>query len=534
MRSKGVPAAAVVVLVCAAMGGLLGGRVMARQDRVTERYRMYTAALAAVETGYVEAPDSAQLVYASIDGMLHTLDPHSTFFDPRAYAQMREQQEGSYYGLGIKIQSLDGDISVVSVFEGSPADRVGIRRGDVIAVIEGTSAKGLSTDQAVAKLKGPKGTTVKIGVRRPGVDDLIDLTVVRDEVHILTVPSAFMMAPGTGYIHIQDFSDTTDHELTAALKKLDGQGMKRLLLDLRDNPGGPLMQAIAVASHFLKKGQEVVATHGRLANSDQNYLVKEDGDHTSIPLILLVDRQSASASEIVTGAMQDHDRALIVGETTFGKALVQSVFSISNGAAVALTTAHYYTPSGRIIQRPWDPSFDEYQTYVFREQEKPKSHPASELKYTDAGRKVYGGGGIEPDRFVPGATEGFDPSMSTQMLVNRGAFTAFTSRFIAKGDTRPGARQSAAIYTVSPGWTVTEAMIAEFRKSIQAHGAKIDEAAFTADLPFIKAEIKFEVDSELFGAEEARQSIIKVDPQAQSALADFDDAKKLLELKKAS
>jgi len=202
MKPRAIPAAAIVVVVCAIVGGLFGSRVGASQDRATARYKIYTAALAAIEEGYVEEPESSQLVYGSIDGMLRTLDPHSTFFDPKAYAQMRERQQGSYYGLGITINSVDGDITVVSVFEGSPAYRTGIRRGDVIANIEGATAKGFTTDQAVAKLKGPKGTKVNIDLRRAGVEALINLTVERDEVDIVTVRTSFMIAPGTGYVRL--------------------------------------------------------------------------------------------------------------------------------------------------------------------------------------------------------------------------------------------------------------------------------------------------------------------------------------------
>jgi carboxyl-terminal processing protease len=528
MRNRGIPAAAVVVVVCAVVGGLFGSKVSARQDRLAERYGLYTAALAAIEQGYVEpqTPQQVeQLVYGSIDGMLRTLDPHSTFFDPKAYAQMRERQSGSYYGLGITINSIDGDITVMSVFENSPASRMGIRRGDVIANIEGQSAKGYSTDQAVAKLKGPKGTKVNIEVRRPGVESLINLTVERDEVNIVTVRTSFMIAPQTGYVRLQDFSDTTDRELSTALKKLTAEGMQRLVLDLRDNPGGPLVQAIAVASHFLKRGQMVVYTRGRMPNSDEDYRVTNEGDFTTVPLVVLVNRGSASASEIVSGSMQDHDRGVIVGETTFGKALVQSVFRIANGAAVALTTAHYYTPSGRVIQRPWDASFDEYLTYSFRE------HPDSELKYTDAKRKVYGGGGIEPDHFVAGPVEGFNPTLFSRSLATRGAFAVFSRKFTAEGDTRPGAK-SAAVHKITRGWTVTDDIVNEFKESLATQGVRIDQDAFSTDLPFIKAEIKYEVDNELFGAEEARRNLTRVDPQAQAALGFFDEAKKLLDSKK--
>jgi carboxyl-terminal processing protease len=531
MRNRGIPAAAVVIVVCAAIGGLFGNRVMATQDRTNDRLRVYTAALAAIENEYVEPPETSQLVYGSIDGMLRTLDPHSTFFDPRSYAQMRERQEGKYYGLGITINSADGDINVVSVFEGSPAYRTGIRRGDVIAVIEGQSAKGWTTDQAVTKLKGPKGTKVNIDIRRPGVENLINLTVERDEVNILTVRTSFMIAPGTGYVRLQDFSDTTDRELGDALKKLTTDGMERLVLDLRDNPGGPLVQAIAVSSRFLKKGQMVVYTRGRVTNSDEDYHVTTEGGYTNVPLIVLVNRGSASASEIVSGAMQDHDRGLIFGETTFGKALVQSVYRITNGAAVALTTAHYYTPSGRIIQRPWDANFDEYLTYSWREQDAAHPHPASELKYTDSGRRVYGGGGVEPDHFMAGPVEGFNPTLFSRQLVNRGAFNLFSRRFTAEGDARPGSR-SAATHKISRGWTVSDAILDEFKKSLSAFNMQVDENAFKADTTFIKAELKYEVDNELFGAEEARRNLTRVDPQAQAALGYFEEAGKLLMARK--
>jgi carboxyl-terminal processing protease len=534
MQNKGIPAAAVIVVVCAAVGGLFGSRVMATQDRATERYRIYTAALAAIESDYVEPVDSAQIVYGSIDGMLHTLDPHSTFFSPRDYRQMKERQQGSYYGLGITISSIDGDITVNSVFEGSPAFRSGIRRGDVIARIEDHTAKGYTTDQAVTELKGQKGTSVKIGVRRPGVEGLIDLTVERDEVRIPTVRTSFMIAPGTGYVRLQDFSNTTDLELSSALKKLSAAGMQRLVLDLRENPGGPLTQAINVSSHFLHKGQMVVYTRGRIAHSDEDYRAPTEGDYTGVPLVVLVNRDSASASEIVTGAMQDHDRGVIAGETTFGKALVQSVYELPpSGAAVALTTAHYYTPSGRVIQRPWDETFDEYQLYRELDQQLSRPHPAAELKYTDGGRKVYGGGGIEPDHFLPGPVEGFNPGKFARSLYSRGTFINFSRRFRREGDTRPASAKTSATHTVSPGWQVTDDVVAEFKQSLTSLGLKIDEPAFVADLPFVKAEIRYEVDGELFGAEEARRNLTKVDPQAQAALGLFDDAQKLLAAKKA-
>jgi carboxyl-terminal processing protease len=225
--------------------------------------------------------------------------------------------------------------------------------------------------------------------------------------------------------------------------------------------------------------------------------------------------------------MQDHDRGLIVGETTFGKALVQGVYRISENAALALTTGRYYTPSGRLIQRPWDGAFDEYITYGLRDQKADRSHNAADLKYTDSGRKVYGGGGIEPDHFVAGSVEGFEPSRFARMLRDRGAFIQFNERFTKEADARAGSR-SGAKYKVSPDWAVTDAMLAEFRDFVAGQRVRMDAEAFTADKAFLKAMIKFEVDTDLFGVEVARRNLAKVDPQLQAALGLFDDARKLL------
>ena len=240
MRSpRFVPVVALAVLLSALAGGFFGSTVLAKQDQVQLQYRAFTAALAAVDREYVDNVPSDRLVYGAIDGMLHTLDPHSSFFDPKQYAQMRERQEGSYYGVGLSIQTVDGDVTVVSVFEGSPAYRAGIRRGDVIARVKGQDAKNWTTEQTAHELKGPKGTKVNISIRRPGYDKLIDMDVERDQVNITTVRGAFMLDPQTGYIKLGDFSETSDHEVGEAVAKLESQGMKRLVFDLRDNPGGP-------------------------------------------------------------------------------------------------------------------------------------------------------------------------------------------------------------------------------------------------------------------------------------------------------
>jgi carboxyl-terminal processing protease len=531
-NSRFLPVALLAIVLSTLVGGFYGS-VLAGQDEVAQHYRVFTAALAAIDREYVEEVPSDRLVYGGVEGMLKTLDPHSSFFDPRQYAQMRERQEGRYYGLGIQIQPIDGDITVMSIFEGSPAFKKGLRRGDIIARIENEDAKGMSSEDAVKRLKGPKGTTVNISIKRRGYDQLIDLAVTRDEVNIVSVRGAFMIDGETGYIKLGEFTETSNHEIGAALEELGSQGMKRLVLDLRDNPGGALDQAIAISNRFLPRGDMIVYTRGRVPNSDQDYRATAPSDYTNLPMVVLVNRNSASASEIVSGALQDHDRALVVGETTFGKALVQSVYRISDDAGLALTTGRYYTPSGRLIQRPWDGSFDEYLTYTLRDQKAERQHSAAELKYTDAGRKVYSGGGIEPDKFMAGPVEGFAPARFSRQLYARSEFAKFADQYMAEGDTRFSAANKNK-KRISKGFTITDEMVQDFRTMLTNSKIEIDEQAFATDLPFIKAMMHYEIDLALFGVEEARRNLIAQDPQAKFALSQFGEAQRLAELSRTS
>src|SRR5438094_2173855 len=280
-RYRPLPAVVFAILVSALVGGFFGRSALATDDKVPEHYRAFTAALNAIETSYIDKAEPDRLVYGAVRGMLGTLDPHSSFFDPREYAQMRERQEGHYYGLGITIQNTpDGDVVAMGVFEGSPAYKMGVRRGDIIAMIAGEDAKGWTTEQAMRKLRGPKGTKVDIGLKRRGYDDMIRLQVTRDEVTIPTVPAYFMIDATTGYIRMQDFGENTDRDVKHALHDLSSKGMRRLLFDIRGNPGGPLDQAIKVANEFLPRGKMIVYTRGRVANSDQDYRATEDGEFT--------------------------------------------------------------------------------------------------------------------------------------------------------------------------------------------------------------------------------------------------------------
>jgi carboxyl-terminal processing protease len=529
MRShRSLTAAVFAIILSALAGGAFGRSALATEDRLSHT-KAFAAAVSAIENNYAGTVESDRLVYGAINGMLQTLDPHSSFMDPRTYAQMRERQEGRYYGLGLTIVPVDGDITVVRVFEGSPAYGKGIRRGDVIAFIEGEDAKGWPSDQAVRRVKGPKGTFVAIKVRRKGLEELIPMEVMRDEITIPAVTAHFMLDAQTGYVRIDDFAEHTEEELTSALHAMQSKGMKRIVLDLRGNPGGQLDQAIRMVNLFIPRGLMVVYTRGREKSADQEYRATENGEFLTAPMIVLVNRQSASASEIVSGALQDHDRALVVGETTFGKALVQSVYRVQ-GAGLALTTARYFTPSGRMIQRPWDGSFDEYLTYSLKEQSE-RAHTPEQTKFTAAGRKVYSGGGIEPDQRFDGRDEGFNPTPFGRSLFARALFASYAEQFTAEGDTRAGA-QGKNRKVVRPGFTVDDAMMQDFKQFAAGRRMRIDEAAFAKDRAFIRAMIRYEIDNALFSAATARQRLIVDDPQAQFALTQFSEAEKLLQLGK--
>jgi carboxyl-terminal processing protease len=527
---RSLSAAAVAVVFCALLGGFFGRGALVAQDQIAEQYKVFTAALDAVETDFVGEVESDRLIYGAISGMLQTLDPHSSFMDPRSYAQMRERQEGRYYGLGISINVVEGGITVFSIFEGSPAYRQGLRRGDIIAGIEGEDTQGWTSDQAVALLRGPRGTSVRISIRRAGYPELIDLDVLRDEIHIPTVRAAFMLDETTGYILLSDFGENSNEEMGLALGTLQEQGMQRIVLDLRNNPGGALDQAISISNQFLPRGDLIVYTRGRVSNSDQDYRATEESDYLELPMITLVNRNSASASEIVSGALQDHDRSLIVGETTFGKALVQSVYRVSGGAGVAVTTARYYTPSGRLIQRPWDGTFDEYLTYALREQEASKEHKGDDLKFTDGGRRVYGGGGVEPDRRFDGPTEGFNPSRFSRTLAARNLFNTFAQRFTRAGDQRVTVSPTEPARELSVDFEVTEAMLAEFKEHVESSEVRIDEQAWQEDQPFIRAMLRFGIDVDLFGVEVGRKNLAGQDPQLGYALTLFPEAEALMRL----
>jgi carboxyl-terminal processing protease len=524
-------------------GGLIGDRVLAGGSRLSDHLRLYSAILAAVEDQYVDEVKSDRIVSSSIREMLRTLDPHSNFLETKDYSQLQERQKGSYYGLGITVQSIEGNITVVSPFEGTPAHRLGIRAGDVISRIEGEDARGMSIDDAVKRLKGPKGTSVHITIVRQGYDAPLEFTVIRDEIPIHSVPYSFMVSDKTGYIRLTDFNETTacrvgepkdcEKELEKAMRTLKEKGAASILLDIRDNPGGLLDQAFAVSNMFLKKGQMVVFTRGRTKRDESNYITEKDSTYADVPLIVLTSKHSASASEIVAGAIQDHDRGLIVGETTFGKGLVQTIIPLRNvrGYALALTTARYYTPSGRSIQRDYGSTALE--DYVAPRDRKTCDVAAGDAKLTDAGRKVYGGDGITPDYCVEPAT----PTKFVAGLIGRQAFVNFSRGYaaaeatgggqIAGTGTRPDVT-SAKVKLIKRDFQVDDSVIADFKKYLDERKLVYTSEDIAANKTEIQHQILEEIMRGAYGEGEARKKSVTWDPQVKRALELMGKADQLL------
>src|SRR3954469_6981508 len=334
-----------ILIACGFLGVLFGQKVgtaaSAGDGDMRDGLRAFSDVYDVVEQNYAEPVNADKAIYnGAIPGMLHALDPHSNFFDPKSYSLLREEQRGKYYGVGMTVGPRNNKVIVIAPFVGTPAYRAGIHPGDVIIAVDGKPTDNLSTTDVAEMLKGPKGTTVHITVLREGTPKPLDFTVTRDEIPRYSVDLHFLVRPGIGYMHVSGFQETTEHEVQAALDEMGD--LKGLILDLRQNPGGLLSEGVGVADKFLKKGAVIVSHHGR-SSPEKVYRAAHGNSGKDYPIVILVNRGTASAAEIVAGALQDHDRALIVGETTFGKGLVQTVYPLSENTGLALTTAHYYT-----------------------------------------------------------------------------------------------------------------------------------------------------------------------------------------------
>ncbi len=526
MRRPWRTAAIALFLALFMAGGFAGRQLLAVTDATRENLRLYSELLQAARQRYGGEVSYRDLVYSSIYGMLRVLDPHTSFLSPTAYTSMREKQQASFYGLGILVGLRNGRLTVITPIEGTPASRLGIRAGDVIQKIEDESTEKLSLDEAVSRLKGPKDTQVRITIVRVGLEEPLEMTVTRAEIPQSTVRYAYMLDAETGYLSISDFTRSTSSEVERALDKLRAAGMKRLLLDLRNNGGGLLDQAVDVSDQFLPKGATIVETRGRTRDSAQAFTA--DGSHAALdlPVIVLVNSGTASAAEILSGAIQDHDVGLVVGTPTWGKGLVQTVYSLSYGAGLALTTAKYYTPSGRLIQRDYSSYFDYYTRSGIEPGDDaphagspggPANGDAATPYQTDLGRTVYGGGGITPDV----AVEPAELAPFLQFLLGRSAFFGFAVDY---GRKHPD---------LGRDWRPGPEVLAEFERWVIEQ--KLDTAenvaqglAGEADRAWALRQIRAETLTSKFGIEAAHQALAEGDRQIQTALTLFPRAEELL------
>jgi carboxyl-terminal processing protease len=515
---RGLVLVVAVLLVSAVLGGVYGPSVRATTastDDYQTAVREFTRVLDVVQSNYADPVDVDKAVYqGAIPGMLRVLDPHSNFFDARQFALLREDQRGKYYGVGMIVAPRENHTVVMAPYVGAPAYNAGLRPGDVIMKVDEKSTEGLTTSEVADLLKGPKGTVVKITVSREGYPELLVFTVTRDEIPRHSVDIAFLLKPGIGYVRLSGFNETTDHEIADALKRLDAPSLDGLVLDMRGNPGGLLNEAVAVGDMFLDKNQLIVSHHGR-TSPERRYFALRGNQGNTVPLVILVNNNSASATEIVSGAVQDHDRGLIVGETSFGKGLVQTVTPLSENTGLALTTARYYTPSGRLIQR----DYKTVSLYEYHYERKVPEHP-TEVKLTDSGRQVTGGGGIIPDILVPAPKLTKFQELLLRSDVLYPAETGvggFTRYYLG---TKP---------TITKDFVVDDTLMREFRSFLSKHNVRYTEPELADNIDWIKRKIKQEIFMSTFGQQEGFKVLLEADPQVQKAVEAIPQARALYE-----
>ncbi|UCF78671.1 MAG: S41 family peptidase [Candidatus Eiseniibacteriota bacterium] len=489
----------VIVLVAA---GWFAGRVQATGDNAYRLFSQFMDVVAKVRDNYVEEVNVDNLIEDAIRGMLRDLDPHSQYLSSADYTSLKIDTHGSYGGLGIVIGVRDGFLTVVSPMEGTPASRMGLRSLDRVVEIDGESTDGMTLDEAVSKMRGPEGTNVVLTVLREGIEKPLEFDLTREVIEVKSIPYSFATADSIGFVRVSRFSETTPVSLENVLVELERQGIRGLIVDLRRNPGGLLGEAVSVAESFVPKDSLVVYTRGRVRMQNANYYSKSVRVHDDYPIVVLIDGGSASASEIVAGAIQDLDLGVLVGERTFGKGSVQSVFPLRNGAALKLTTATYYTPSGRCIHA-------ESQRRRVRSSADIKIGPPEEEEEerpefrTSGGRIVYGGGGVTPDVEIKYPTL----SAIAERLERGLLFYKFAVDFI-EGDGQ----------LTADGFEVFPAVVDDFADFLAEQDFAYGEAEFRDDLEYIERAIKREVVGELAGDEAQFKVYIQGDPQVQAAL----------------
>ena len=551
-------AGAVVVLLATIFGGTVGstrkfnsltnsGKL--NSFRVTDEIEKdYNEAVGTITTNYSGDIDYEKATQAAIQGMLSTLDPHSAYFPFSEFKKLKEDQDSRFYGIGVTIVQHRDGVYIQSSVEGTPAAKVGLKYGDKILEVDGKDARDWSSEQVSKNVRGGLGDPVTLKVTRAGSEAPLYFTLVRDAVPLPTIRNSYMIRPGTGYIGLTGgFQRSSDDELREAIKKLDAQGMRQLILDLRGNPGGLLDQAIDVASEFLPRGQVVVSVKGRTEYSEPVVYKSSGSEPATVPLVVLINRGTASASEIVAGAIQDHGRGLIVGETSFGKGLVQRIFQLPFNTGLTLTTARYYTPYGRSLQRDYSSGslYDYYTRHDSSEEAQPSASPsnlnsplalASPTPHpqtgpavkTAAGRVFYGGGGITPDIEVkepintPARLRIAEAAFHFTRELAAGVVTGLESYKVDKVQYGKNAKPT--------DFPITDRVVELFKAFVQKQPElQVTAAQIDEDLEFAKLRLRDEIITAAFSNDAGARVLLDSDTQVLRALEALPDAKRLAE-----
>ena len=501
---------------------LYGFKSDAARDQF-QKMKTLTQIIRLVSENYVEEVDMNDILEGAIIGLLDKLDPHSSYISSEQFELINEQFGGEFEGIGIEFNILEGYITVISPIPGTPSDRAGLQSGDKIVRINDVSAYKITQKDVLKKLRGPKGTQVDVTISRPGLDEDFDVTLVRDKIPIVSVLAAFMIDDKTGYVKVSRFSKTTAREITESLDELENQGMQQLLLDLRNNGGGMMDQAISIVDMFVSSRDTILFTKGKIPGSSEVYRARKSNKDKDYPVVVLINRGSASASEIVSGAFQDLDRGLVVGETSFGKGLVQRQYPLRDGSAARITIARYYTPSGRLIQRPFDDVADYYSDLGRDNREATDSTLAEKPKFTTKnGRTVYGGGGITPDIF---SALDLELSSSTRKVLSHPDRPTFKFSGEIKSEIQ-GKFDNFQDFTSS--YNIEGKKKKQFFDWLEEKNIEFEKEELEEDWTYLENRILSEAASSIWGKKYLFMKLMDEDSQAQDALNHFHEARELI------
>lgn len=561
----------IVIVGAMVFGVIVGTRIQTSVsgDNLFEQQRKFLKAADIVNKNYVDDVDSEKLISGAIEGMLDKLDPHSVYMSQQQVKEAEESFQGGFDGIGVEFQILNDTITIVTPLSGGPSDKLGVQTGDQIIQIDDKKAIGFKNEDVMKNLKGPKGTRVTIKVKRAGEKELLTYIITRDRIPLYSVDTSVMMTTDVGYIRVSRFVETTHDEFMKAMADLKSKGMKKLILDLRGNPGGYLDQAVKMADELLGGAKKIVFTKSRNKGAEQEEFSKPGDSFEDSPVILLVNQGSASASEIVAGALQDHDRALIVGQTTFGKGLVQRQFKLDDGAAMRVTVSKYYTPSGRLIQRPYDKGRKDYYAEASERDEvgedaspnakvdskvdpkknamskataesrikdskavsaeslvKPDSaHPAYK---TDAGRLVLGGGGITPDYFVK--QDAADTSNKYYRdLRLKNVFQEFATTYFNQNGASFKAKYT-DLDKFRKDFSLTPELMKSFVDFAAKKGIAYTEAAYKNDERWIRMFLKMTIAGQVWSTKGRAAVLLEDDNMASEAVKLFPKAESLAKM----